>query len=47
MMMDGSENQLKFPEGANLRMFKSGIVPSWEDPANAKGGKRDVSNIVD
>lgn len=27
------------PTGSNLRMFKSGIEPTWEDPANASGGK--------
>lgn len=27
------------PSGSNLRMFKSGIEPTWEDAANASGGK--------
>lgn len=25
--------------GSNYHMFKTGITPEWEDPANAKGGK--------
>lgn len=29
----------KFPPGSNLRMFKKGIKPQWEDPLNRKGGK--------
>ena len=29
----------KLPYGTNLRLFKSGIKPLWEDPANEKGGK--------
>ena len=29
----------KFPEGSNLRIFKHGIKPMWEDPANVGGGK--------
>eukprot|EP01132_Coremiostelium_polycephalum_P006612 gene6612-8183_t len=28
-----------FPDGANLRLFKSGIEPMWEDPSNTAGGK--------
>lgn len=27
------------PNGSNLRLFKSGIEPTWEDPANQAGGK--------
>jgi translation initiation factor 4E len=27
------------PEGVNVRLFKAGIKPTWEDPANYKGGK--------
>lgn len=27
------------PEGSNLRLFKADITPSWEHPANAKGGR--------
>eukprot|EP01120_Amphizonella_sp_Union-15-10_P015400 TRINITY_DN7922_c0_g1_i1.p1 TRINITY_DN7922_c0_g1~~TRINITY_DN7922_c0_g1_i1.p1 ORF type:complete len:389 (-),score=73.31 TRINITY_DN7922_c0_g1_i1:52-1113(-) len=29
----------KLPPNSNLRLFKKGIEPAWEDPANAKGGK--------
>ena len=29
----------KLPEGANFRLFKAGIRPLWEDPANLNGGK--------
>lgn len=29
----------KLPNHSTLRMFKSGIKPSWEDPANCNGGK--------
>eukprot|EP01102_Stenamoeba_stenopodia_P009739 TRINITY_DN2886_c0_g1_i1.p1 TRINITY_DN2886_c0_g1~~TRINITY_DN2886_c0_g1_i1.p1 ORF type:complete len:671 (+),score=136.06 TRINITY_DN2886_c0_g1_i1:291-2303(+) len=29
----------KFAENTNLRLFKHGIRPSWEDPANVHGGK--------
>eukprot|EP01122_Echinamoeba_exundans_P012293 TRINITY_DN5097_c0_g1_i1.p1 TRINITY_DN5097_c0_g1~~TRINITY_DN5097_c0_g1_i1.p1 ORF type:complete len:481 (-),score=92.97 TRINITY_DN5097_c0_g1_i1:37-1479(-) len=28
-----------FPINSNLRVFKQGIHPSWEDPINAHGGK--------
>jgi translation initiation factor 4E len=28
-----------FEEGTNLRLFKGGIKPMWEDPSNEKGGK--------
>ncbi|KAF2077506.1 hypothetical protein CYY_001205 [Polysphondylium violaceum] len=28
-----------FPDGGNLRLFKKGIAPAWEDPANSSGGK--------
>ncbi|GAM20935.1 hypothetical protein SAMD00019534_041100 [Acytostelium subglobosum LB1] len=27
------------PQNANLRLFKSGVDPTWEDPANQNGGK--------
>lgn len=27
------------PDGTNLRMFKFGIMPTWEDPANVQGGR--------
>ncbi|OLY84490.1 Eukaryotic translation initiation factor 4E [Smittium mucronatum] len=33
----------EIPLGANYHMFKSGIKPMWEDPANAKGGKWSVT----
>jgi hypothetical protein len=29
----------KLPTFSTLRMFKSGIKPSWEDPLNSQGGK--------
>ncbi len=29
----------KLPEHSNLRMFKSNIMPTWEDTANKRGGK--------
>ncbi|KAH3760108.1 digestive organ expansion factor [Pelomyxa schiedti] len=29
----------KFPEGSHLRVFKNGVKPTWEDPANAGGGR--------
>jgi translation initiation factor 4E len=29
----------ELPVGSNLRMFKTGIEPTWEDPANQNGGK--------
>jgi len=29
----------KFGENTNLRLFKQGIKPSWEDPLNVNGGK--------
>lgn len=29
----------KLPTFSTLRMFKSGIKPSWEDPVNSQGGK--------
>lgn len=32
-------NISSFPNNANLRLFKKGIMPTWEDPANAKGGR--------
>jgi translation initiation factor 4E len=36
-------NQIKKPSnlelGANYHLFKKGIKPMWEDPANSKGGK--------
>lgn len=30
---------IPFEEGTNLRLFKGGIKPMWEDPSNEKGGK--------
>eukprot|EP01118_Nematostelium_gracile_P009129 TRINITY_DN305_c0_g1_i1.p1 TRINITY_DN305_c0_g1~~TRINITY_DN305_c0_g1_i1.p1 ORF type:complete len:406 (-),score=113.62 TRINITY_DN305_c0_g1_i1:26-1183(-) len=30
---------VKFPDGTNLRLFKEGIKPMWEDPLNRDGGK--------
>lgn len=30
---------LTFPQFANLRMFRPGIGPTWEDPCNTNGGK--------
>jgi len=43
----------KMPVGANLRIFKSDIQPTWEDPANKDGGNwilvprpRDVAAIL-
>lgn len=33
------DNTKPLPESSNLRMFKQGITPSWEHPANAQGGK--------
>jgi len=30
---------LKMPKGANLRIFKDGIMPTWEDPLNGQGGR--------
>lgn len=32
-----------FPDGANLRLFKQGIAPMWEDPCNENGGKWTLS----
>eukprot|EP01114_Cavostelium_apophysatum_P019000 TRINITY_DN5992_c0_g1_i1.p1 TRINITY_DN5992_c0_g1~~TRINITY_DN5992_c0_g1_i1.p1 ORF type:complete len:402 (-),score=88.28 TRINITY_DN5992_c0_g1_i1:46-1251(-) len=29
----------KYPDGTNLRLFKSRIKPMWEDPSNQGGGK--------
>eukprot|EP01103_Thecamoeba_quadrilineata_P020784 TRINITY_DN911_c0_g1_i1.p1 TRINITY_DN911_c0_g1~~TRINITY_DN911_c0_g1_i1.p1 ORF type:complete len:563 (-),score=107.22 TRINITY_DN911_c0_g1_i1:50-1738(-) len=29
----------QLPEFSNLRLFKAGIKPTWEDPANVNGGK--------
>jgi len=29
----------KLPDGGNFYLFKSGITPQWEDPANANGGR--------
>lgn len=33
------EDASRFPEGTNLRIFKVGIKPMWEDPINVNGGK--------
>ncbi|OMH85556.1 Eukaryotic translation initiation factor 4E [Zancudomyces culisetae] len=30
---------IEIPFGANFHLFKKGIKPMWEDPANAHGGK--------
>eukprot|EP00657_Telonema_sp_P-1_P009112 TRINITY_DN3274_c0_g1_i1.p1 TRINITY_DN3274_c0_g1~~TRINITY_DN3274_c0_g1_i1.p1 ORF type:complete len:148 (-),score=47.88 TRINITY_DN3274_c0_g1_i1:29-472(-) len=30
---------LGFPQFSNIRMFRPGIRPTWEDPNNEKGGK--------
>jgi hypothetical protein len=32
------------PDGTNLRLFKYGIKPTWEDPANERGGKWVIRN---
>ena len=29
----------RLPSGANVRFFKEGIQPTWDDPANVDGGK--------
>ena len=29
----------EIPAGSNYHLFKKGVRPMWEDPANAKGGK--------
>ena len=29
----------KLLNGSNYHLFKTGIEPKWEDPANARGGK--------
>eukprot|EP01105_Mastigella_eilhardi_P024567 TRINITY_DN643_c2_g2_i3.p1 TRINITY_DN643_c2_g2~~TRINITY_DN643_c2_g2_i3.p1 ORF type:complete len:1081 (-),score=322.65 TRINITY_DN643_c2_g2_i3:39-3260(-) len=29
----------RFPDGSNVRVFKNGIRPTWEDPSNVSGGK--------
>merc|ERR1711865_454375 len=31
--------ELAMPKGANLRIFKDGIMPTWEDPLNEHGGR--------
>jgi len=33
-------------EGVNLRMFRAGIKPTWEDPANRAGGKWVARNLA-
>ncbi|KAJ2778174.1 eukaryotic translation initiation factor 4E [Coemansia javaensis] len=32
-------NAMDLPTGSNFHMFRHGIRPMWEDPANANGGK--------
>merc|ERR1712086_556152 len=39
LQTEASFCELSFPQFANLRMFRPGIGPTWEDPSNAKGGK--------
>eukprot|EP01116_Phalansterium_solitarium_P018406 TRINITY_DN4859_c0_g1_i1.p1 TRINITY_DN4859_c0_g1~~TRINITY_DN4859_c0_g1_i1.p1 ORF type:complete len:220 (-),score=22.54 TRINITY_DN4859_c0_g1_i1:286-945(-) len=34
-----SDQVSRYPPGSNMRMFKAGIKPMWEDPANERGGK--------
>ena len=29
----------RLPSGSNVRFFKSGIEPTWDDPNNMNGGK--------
>jgi hypothetical protein len=29
----------RLPLNSNLRLFKKGIRPTWEDPKNVQGGK--------
>ncbi|EGC30825.1 hypothetical protein DICPUDRAFT_99410 [Dictyostelium purpureum] len=36
-------NSAMFPDGTNLRLFKQGIAPMWEDPCNENGGKWTLS----
>ncbi|PVU86754.1 hypothetical protein BB560_006607 [Smittium megazygosporum] len=33
----------QIPVGANYHVFKNGIKPMWEDPANTKGGRLSVT----
>jgi translation initiation factor 4E len=33
------KNPADIPQGANYHLFKEGIKPMWEDPANQRGGK--------
>jgi translation initiation factor 4E len=33
----------KLPLGTNYHLFKMGIEPSWEDPANEKGGEWNIT----
>ena len=39
------EKTPQFPDGTSLKLFKEGIKPMWEDPANENGGKW-VRNFV-
>jgi len=41
--MNTLQHVSKFPDYANLRLFKKGIRPMWEDPANENGGRWVIS----
>ncbi|KRH92823.1 Eukaryotic translation initiation factor IF4E [Pseudoloma neurophilia] len=38
-MIENMEPAIHWPLNSNLHFFREGIVPLWEDPMNAKGGK--------